>query len=61
MFAFKRNSVQVKREERYRRELSMMDSVYRKTLRQTLIDSNSEDMSNEFMVNPYTKDYLSHI
>ena len=61
MLTFKRNKVMVKREERYRRELALMEPIHRQMLRQSLMDSNSEDMSVEFMVNPVSGDYLTHI
>jgi len=61
MFTFKRNQVQVDREGRYREELAKMNPAKRQELRDLLTKSNSEDMAIEFLTNPYTHDYLSHI
>jgi hypothetical protein len=38
-----------------------MEPAHRRLLRQSLSDSNAEDMSIEFMVNPINGDYLTHI
>ena len=38
-----------------------MNPGKRQELRELLTKSNSEDMAIEFLTNPYTHDYLSHI